>query len=236
MLAQGFTPREAAQQVEQQRQPADFDPNDFDALAGRFESPEKLRGWLKSFAQHIANPGAGRVHRELEQIKQQRAVPEDYEELRAAVQQMQAEKQAAERKAIDDRFRATTQAIDDAGSPRFPNLSKLPEPLRFTVANKVIADYRNAGYEGDLPMEFVIQQAEKLLGEGTPPAAPAVTTTTPSTRAPTKTRGSTSTRTLTNDLATPQGSPRPDPTDPDALAEWAAQRLAARRRKAGTAA
>lgn len=252
MLAQGFTPRQAAQQVndardQQPRPPSgDFDPNDYDAFAGRFKDPGELRGWLNKFAAHIANPQAGRLHREVEQLKQRQ--PEGIEEMRQAVKQLQEERAREQQTAVDRSFLAATEAKEGEAA-KFPLLAKHPQAQRFAAANQVINDYRAAGWDGELPMDLVLQGAEDLLtdhyrglgflpaAESTPPPAPAAVPDAkpePAKRSPsTPTRRPPGSRSLSNDhVATPTA---PRPTDPAELDKWTKARHAQRRRVNGPA-
>lgn len=250
MLAQGFSPRQAAQQVadargQQARPPAaDIDPHDFDAFAGRFQGPAELRSWLNDFAKHVANPAAGRLHREVEQLKQRQ--PEGIDEIKAAVKQLQEERAREQQATVDRSFLAATEA-KNGEAPKFPLLSKHPQAQRFAAANQVIADYRAAGWDGELDMELVLQGAEDLLtdhyrGLGFLPAAQAspapapdpVAKPDPSKRSPsTPTRRPPGSRSLSNDhMATPT---TPRPTDPAELTAWTKARHAQRRRANGPA-
>lgn len=220
MLAQGFTPREATQQVQQQRsQPAgDFDLHDFDGLAGRFKDPGELRQWLNGFAKHIANPSAGRLQREVEALKSQKAVPEDYEEIKKTVAELREERQREQQAATDRAFITSTEAKGEGDAHRYPLLAKHQPAQRFAVANQVIADYRQAGFDGELPMDLILQESESYLtahyqGLGFLPAqaspAPAAVpdaTPAPSKRSPStpQTRRPPGPRSLSNDhVATP---------------------------------
>lgn len=241
MLAQGFTPQQATQQVQQQRQPGgDLDLNDYDALAARFKGPEELRSFLNGFAKHIANPQAGRLHREVEQLKARQ--PEGLEEIKAAVQQLQQERVREQQSAIDRNFIAATEAKNGEAA-KYPLLAKHPQPQRFAAANQVIQDYRTAGYDGELPMDLVLQEAEALLqahyqalgflpaAEPTSPApvADPVVLPEPTKRSPSNTtRRPPGSRSLSNDhMATPT-SPKPQ-TYQERLA-WAKQRAEQRLR------
>jgi len=218
MLAQGFTPREAAQQVQQrpQQPAADFDLHDFDGLAGRFNNPGELRQWLNGFAKHIANPSAGRLQREVEALKQAKAVPEDYEEIKQTVAQLREERQREQQAATDRSFLTATEAKGEGDAHKFPLLSKHQPAQRFAVANQVIADYRAAGFDGELPMDLILQESEGYLtahyqslgflpASPTPAAVPDATPA-PSKRSPStpQARRSSGPRSLSNDhVATP---------------------------------
>lgn len=246
MLAQGFTPRQATQQVndardQQARQPAgDFDLNDFDAVAGRFQDPAQLRTWLSGLAKHIANPAAGRLHREVEQLKQRQ--PEGLDEIKTAVKQLQEERAREQQTAVDRSFIAATEAKNGEAA-KFPLLAKHPQAQRFAAANQVIADYRAAGYDGELSMDLVLQGAEDLLtdhyrtlgflpaAEPTSPAPAAVPDVKPepAKRSPsTTTRRPPGSRSLSNDHVATPTSPAPQSFQ-ERLA-WAKQRSEQRAR------
>lgn len=247
MLAQGFTPRQAqAEAAKPQGNRWDgLDPNDFDDIAGRFASPSELRAWINNLAKHVANPQAGRLHREVQQLRGQ--LPQDFEAVRQKVEQLAQEREAERRAATDRSFVEGTEAKGDDGALRYPLLARHPRNQRFAIANQVIADYRNAGYDGQLSIDDVLAAAEEQLAKHyqelgfVPAPAPAAlpedkqaptTKRSPSRPAPRSSPGS---RTMTNDLAATESAPKP--SDPKQVDEWVikqhARRKAARSARAG---
>lgn len=250
LLAHGLSPRQAAAEVQQAKVGGRRVELDLDELV---QNPGLLRSLLaddaafrsvlNGAAKSVTAPGELALRKELEALKAKK--PEGVDELRAQLEQLQADREAERRSTIEQAFIARTEAKGEGEAAKYPLTSKLPAAQRLELGHAIAQEYRQAGVDpGKVTHDFLASQVEEYLaglaqtlglggGLATPTPAPAAAPATQRPKAPPtpQRKGSQGSRSLTNADATPQGSRRPA-TDKErrqlAIERHKARRAAAR--------